>query len=82
MDRTIIRNFEGTDTEPGQQNWRVRLGSTWLKCPLCDKWFKVPSDIEIDDKGNLSAVIYHFCDDEENEHQGWTVLAQLEGWRS
>ena len=53
---------------------------TQLKCPYCLKWFTLNrKDFKIDADGNVNNQIYHFCDDDY--HPGWTVWAQLVGWR-
>lgn len=83
MYRTVIRNIEGTEDEPGRQNWRVRLGKLYLRCPVNDEWFRVPSDVTVDKDGNLSDSLHHICDaGDDDDSEGWVVLAQLEGWRS
>ena len=80
MERTQIINFQGDEDTPREQWWRRRLGMTQLKCPYCLKWFTLNrKDFKIDADGNVNNQIYHFCDDDY--HPGWTVWAQLVGWR-
>lgn len=79
MERTQIENTVGDEETLREQWWRRRLGMTQLKCPYCFKWFTLPrKDFKIDENGNVSDVVYHFCDDDF--HPGWVVLPQLVGW--
>lgn len=85
MERTQLINTVGTPDEPGYRSWRVRFGKTQLMCPKCDKWFSLTKDFTIDEHGNVSDLIYHFCNNESDEYpeeSSWVVLAQLVGWQS
>lgn len=81
MHYTDIENFQYEDE--AVINWRSRRGRAQIKCPMCSKFFDLPSDITIDKDGYCSTSVYHFCDDlfegEENT-EGYTVLAHLVGW--
>jgi len=63
--------------------WRMKRGKVQIRCPLCDQFFNVPRDIAVFSNGNLSDKLYHFCEDtfvDEENTDGWVVLAHLEDW--
>lgn len=66
-------------TELPEHMWRKRLGKVQLRCPHCDKFFYIPPDVKVRDNGDLTDVIYHFCDNETNS---WVVLARLMEWKN
>lgn len=81
MEYTIIRNYPGTDDEPGQINWRKRFGRVQVRCPRCDELFNVPKDVKFNKDGQANTTTYHFCEDSDgNDDGGWVALLELEGW--
>lgn len=81
MNWTELENVVNEDTR--MIWWRVKFRKVQLRCPKCDRFFTIPKDVKINDQGYASDVIYHFCDDiypEEENNDGWTVLAHLVGW--
>ena len=81
MNWTELENIVDEDTRSIW--WRIKHGKVQIRCVKCDRFFKVPKDVTFDKDGYASDRIYHFCEDiyeDEENNEGWTVLAHLVGW--